>query len=439
MYIAKVTLRKQSLKISFLMNLILTYKQKLHLLGFTTLLGFASGLPLALSTGTLQAWLVIEEVDIRVIGWLSLVGLPYTYKFLWAPLIDRFVVPLSFFSRRKGWLVVFQFLMALVLFLLSFINPSKDGVLLIAALAITLAFLSASFDVVFDAWRAESLPKTILGLGAAWSVIGYRIAMLTSGALALMLADLYFGFQGVYRLLAVLTLGLAILAIFSPEPTSTERPTSLYMAVVEPFKEFFGRPAAVLVLLAIIFYKFGDAFTSSLSTAFLIRGAGFTAAEVGAVSKGAGLISLLLGGLVGGFVLSKFKLLPCLLVFGVFQAVTNLGFYWLAVIEPSIGDMALVIVAENLFGGMGTAAFVALLMILCDLRFTATQFALLSALAAVGRVFIGPFAGELAFNFGWPYFFMLSFLIALPGIFMLFWLRRPLDIIEEKSGNLSTR
>ena len=127
------------------------------------------------------------------------------------------------------------------------------------------------------------------------------------------------------------------------------------------------------------------------------------------------------------------------IVFGVFQAVTNLGFYWLAVIEPSIGDMALVIVAENLFGGMGTAAFVALLMILCDLRFTATQFALLSALAAVGRVFIGPFAGELAFNFGWPYFFMLSFLIALPGIFMLFWLRRPLDIIEEKSGNLSTR
>ena len=397
----------------------------------TTLLGFASGLPLALSSGTLQAWLTVEGVDLRILGWLSLVGIPYTYKFLWAPLVDRYALPFNFSGRRRGWLILFLTLMGIVLFLMSTLIPSDDGAIIkIAILAIFLAFFSSSFDVVFDAWRAESLTKPILGLGAAWSIIGYRIAMMTSGALALMLADFYIGFHGVYKLMALLCVILAFLAYFSPEPTKTTPPTSLFSAIVQPFREFFSRPSSIIILITIIFYKFGDAFTASLSTAFLLRGANFSPAEVGAVSKGAGLAATLIGGLFGGLILSRYKLIKCLLVFGLLQAITNLGFWWLSLIQPNITQMAVVIVAENLSGGMGTAAFVALLMVLCDKRFTATQFALLSALASIGRVFIGPVAGQVAFDFGWQTFFLLSFFAAIPGILMLFFLINPLKKLE---------
>ena len=385
----------------------------LNLLLTTIILGFASGLPLALSSGTLQAWLTIEGVDLRTLGWLSLVGLPYTYKFIWAPAIDRYRLPFDFAGRRRGWLVFFLASMALTLFMISLIDPNSDnGILFIAVFALILALLSASFDVVFDAWRAESLPKSLLGLGAAWSVIGYRVAMLTSGGLALLLADYYFGFDGVYKLLAFICLLLAIFALFSPEPSKTKTPTTLIKAVVEPFKEFFGRNGAILVLITIILYKLGDAFTASLSTAFLIRGAGFSPAEVGAISKGAGLGATLFGGLFGGLILTRFSLLKCLVFFGILQAITNLGFLWLASHDANLTGMAVVIILENLAGGMGTAAFVALLMTLCDSRFTATQFALLSALASIGRVFVGPFAGEIAYSHGWQFFFLLSFIIA---------------------------
>lgn len=401
----------------------------------TTILGFSSGLPLALSSGTLQAWLTVEGVDLRTLGWLSLVGLPYTYKFAWAPALDRYSLPFNFAGRRRGWLVFFLVSMALLLYLISQSNPIEEGgILRIAFLALLLALGSASFDVVFDAWRAESLSKKLLGLGAAWSVIGYRIAMLTSGGLALLLADLYLGFDGIYMLLAIICLVLAAIAFFAPEPAITRPPATLLKAVIEPFKEFFGRDGALLVLVIVILYKLGDAFTTSLSTAFLIRGAGFSPAEVGAVSKGAGLAATLFGGLFGGLILTRFTLIKCLLIFGILQAITNLGFLWLASVEPSITDMAIVIILENLAGGMGTAAFVALLMTLCDSRFTATQFALLSALASIGRVFVGPLAGELAYSNGWQIFFFLSFLIAIPGIVVLRWLKKPLEMINKDSN-----
>jgi len=311
----------------------------LNLLLTTIILGFASGLPLALSSGTLQAWLTIEGVDLRTLGWLSLVGLPYTYKFIWAPAIDRYRLPFDFAGRRRGWLVFFLASMALTLFMISLIDPNSDnGILFIAVFALILALLSASFDVVFDAWRAESLPKSLLGLGAAWSVIGYRVAMLTSGGLALLLADYYFGFDGVYKLLAFICLLLAIFALFSPEPSKTKTPTTLIKAVVEPFKEFFGRNGAILVLITIILYKLGDAFTASLSTAFLIRGAGFSPAEVGAISKGAGLGATLFGGLFGGLILTRFSLLKCLVFFGILQAITN---PFISLLELEFGSIML--------------------------------------------------------------------------------------------------
>jgi PAT family beta-lactamase induction signal transducer AmpG len=287
--------------------------------------------------------------------------------------------------------------------------------------------LSASFDIVFDAWRAESLTAAQRGLGAAWSVIGYRLAMLTSGGLALMLADLYLGFAGVYRLMAVFCLLLALTAMAAPQPTTVTAPRSLVAAVIEPFKEFFGRGGAVLILVTIILYKLGDAFAGSLSTAFLIRGAGFTPAEVGAVNKGMGLLATLVGGLAGGLLMSRISLWKALLIFGLLQAITNLGFWWLAAFPPSLAGMTAVVLLENLAGGMGTAAFVALLMALCDVRFTATQFALLSALASIGRVVVGPVAGVTATDWGWANFFLLSTAAALPGLVMLFAIKPHLE------------
>ena len=265
---------------------------------------------------------------------------------------------------------------------------------------------------------------------AAWSVIGYRLAMLISGGLALMLADLWLGFQGVYLLMAAFAAVLAVVAFFAPEPAVAASPRSLTQAIVEPFREFFSRRGAVWLLVTIIFYKFGDAFAGSLSTAFLIRGAGFSPAEVGAVNKGMGLLATLIGGLAGGLLMSRISLWRALLMFGLLQAITNLGFWWLAVVPPTLAGMTLVVLLENLAGGMGTAAFVALLMGLCDVRFTATQFALLSALASIGRVVIGPIAGVVATDSGWPAFFLLSTAAALPGLVLLAWMRRELESLS---------
>jgi len=399
----------------------------------TLLLGFASGLPLALSAGTLQAWLTVEGIDLKTIGWITVLGLPYTYKFAWAPLLDRYPLPGAWAGRRRGWLCLLLIAMAGVLFMLSFSAPATSLARL-ASLAFLLVVLSASFDIVFDAWRAESLLASQRGLGAAWSVIGYRLAMLTSGGLALMLADLWLGFGGTYRVMAGLCLVLALVAAFAPEPQQIRSPTSLKAAVVEPFREFFSRKGALALLVCIVLYKLGDAFAGSLSTAFLIRGAGFTPAEVGAVNKGVGLVATLVGGLLGGWMLSKTGLWRALLLFGVLQALTNLGFWWLASIQPGLPEMTAVVLMENLAGGMGTAAFVALLMGLCDMRFTATQFALLSALASVGRVWVGPVAGIAATDYGWPSFFLGSFAAALPGLWMLTQLRSVIERAEARPG-----
>ncbi len=410
------------------------------LLLMTLCLGFASGLPLALSTGTLQAWLTVEGVNLKTLGWLTLLGLPYTYKFAWSPVLDRYRLPGLWAGRRRGWLVVLMVLMAGVLLAMSYQRPSASDESLwgIALLAFCLVLLSASFDIVFDAWRAESLTAAQRGLGAAWSVIGYRIAMLTSGGLALMIADLYLGFAGVYRVMALLCVLLAVLAAFAPEPTTAAPPRSLMAATVEPFKEFFARDGALWILLTIILYKLGDAFAGSLSTAFLIRGAGFTPAEVGAVNKGMGLLATLVGGLAGGLLMARISLWTALLIFGVLQAATNLGFWWLAAFPPTLIDMTAVVLLENLAGGMGTAAFVALLMALCDVRFTATQFALLSALASIGRVVVGPVAGITATDWGWANFFLLSTVSALPGLVMLFAIKRHLERYQVTSPPAAT-
>ena len=397
-------------------------------IGLLLLLGFSSGLPLALTAGTLQAWLAAENVDIVAIGWFALVGQPYTYKFLWAPFMDRYVPP--FLGRRRGWLLVTQVLLAAAIAFMGTLTPA-DSVWLLGAAALSVAFLSASQDIVFDALRTDWLERDERGAGAAVSVLGYRIAMLISGAGALILADNWLGWQATYWLIAAL-MGVGMLAtwfVVEPEPQGAE-PKTLDEAVMKPFAEFFTREGAVALLLLVVLYKLGDAFAGNLTTTFLLRGPGFSLTEVGAINKGFGLAATIFGALAGGALMAKMRLYRALLVFGALQALTNLGFMLLAASGKSYALMVTVIGLENLCGGMGTAAYVALLMALCDRRFSATQYALLSALSAVGRVYVGPVAGYLVAGFGWQLFFLFSFVIALPGLAILVWLRARIDALD---------
>jgi PAT family beta-lactamase induction signal transducer AmpG len=509
----------------------------LHRLLVVTLLGFASGLPLALTGQALQAWLTLEGIDIATIGFLSLVGLPYTFKFLWAPLMDRFDLPLL--GRRRGWLVLTQLLLAAALATLAATSPS-DSIRVFALIAVAVAFMSASQDVVIDAYRTDLLPAPERGLGASLNVMGYRLAMIVSGGVALIWTDpaqmAAGGASGgwtwpeVYRFMAWLMAGAAVLSatvlprVPMPEgPRPPARQDLLGFAAVLaavtvgylladrfalPIAQFllgplldgsalsprlqqrwadlaalllgigftlplaawaarrarfqtllgglgnyFSQPGAAAFLGLIVLYKLGDAFAGSLMTPFLLSSMGYSPSEVGVVNKIIGLWLTIGGALLGGALMLKIGIWRALLAFGVLQAASNLGFWWLAVngagVLPGLtlpafdwgfvklatptpvdGGLLMVIAFENLSGGMGTAAFVAFLMSLCNQRFTATQFALLSAFASVGRVWVGPLAGVLAESIGWPTFFIISTVLALPALAMLWWLRAPIRALE---------
>lgn len=391
-------------------------------------LGFSSGLPLALSGGTLQAWLTVEGVDIKTIGLFTLVGLPYTLKFLWSPLLDRFAFPL--FGRRRGWVLVFQALLLILIFAMSMVSPAKAPWVL-AFLAFGLAFASSSQDIVVDAYRAEVLREKERGLGAAVSVTGYRVAMLISGALALILSGIL-GWQATYMIMAGLMLVGMTATWLGPEPEDPGTPPkTLQEAVSGPLLEFFSRKGAWAMLALIVLYKLGDAFAGSLTTTFLIRGVGFSVGEVGAINKGMGLAATIVGALFGGALMARLGLFRSLFLFGILQAVSNLSFMVLAMLGKSYPMLVFTIGFENLAGGMGTAAFVAFLMALCNHNFTATQFALLSALASLGRVFVGPTSGILVDEFGWLLFFLVTFLAALPGLMLLWKMRENVQALDE--------
>lgn len=391
------------------------------------LLGFSSGLPLALTGGTLQAWATVAGVSLQAIGFLTLVGTAYTLKFLWAPLMDRYVPPVL--GRRRGWIALMQLALACCIMAMGMLDPA--GMLVpLAALAVAVGFLSASQDIAFDAYRTDVLRAEERGAGAAFSVLGYRVAMLVSGGLAMVIADTWLGWGNTYVLMGALMLLCVGVTLLSPEPEVQVRPPSTLMeAVVGPLTEFFRRPGVWLILTLVVLYKLGDAFAGSLSTAFLIRGAGYTAAEVGAINKILGLLATIFGVVIGGWLLARLGLFKSLLVFGLLQAVSNLGFWVVSIVPKNLAVMAGAVALENLSGGMGTAAFVALLMGLCNLTFSATQYALLSALAAVGRTYLaGPLAPPIVESVGWPTFFLLTVLIALPGVWLL-WRKR--ELIES--------
>lgn len=393
------------------------------------LAGFSSGLPLALTSGTLQAWMTVAGVDLRTIGIFALVGLPYTIKFLWSPLLDRFVPP--WLGRRRGWMLVAQAALLLGIAGLAAGDP-RGAPLALGAVALGVAFASASQDIVIDAYRTDVLRPPERGLGAAVFVTGYRVAMLVSGALALILSE-RIGWRSTYLLMAALmTVGIAA-TVLGPEPeVRVTPPGTLGEAVAGPLREFFSRRAAVPILLLIVLYKLGDAYAGTLTTAFLIRGVGFSPADVGAINKGLGLASLIVGALFGGAWMVRLGLFRALLLFGGLQAVSNLSFMALAWVGKSYGMLVFTVAFENLCGGMGTAAFVALLMALCDHRYTATQYALLSSLAALGRIFVAPSSGFLVEWVGWAHFFFVTAVSALPGLAVLWLLREEVTDLSER-------
>jgi MFS transporter, PAT family, beta-lactamase induction signal transducer AmpG len=510
----------------------------LHRLFVVALLGFASGLPLALTGQAMQAWLSTEGVDVATIGFLSLVGLPYTFKFLWAPLMDRFDLP--WLGRRRGWLVLTQLLLGGTLLALAATSPT-GATRAFALLAVAVAFMSASQDVVIDAYRTDLLAPAQRGLGASLNVMGYRLAMIVSGGIALIWTDPLQGggwsWPEVYRFMAGLMVAAAVCsALLLPrvaepdlKPTLARNDLSGFAAVLAAvalgyaltdryggaiaqallgpwlaggslpaalqqrwvdlltlllglgltlplaawaahrarfetllngLSSYFSQPGAAAFLLFIVLYKLGDAFAGSLMTPFLLKTMAYSSAEVGVVNKVIGLWLTIGGALLGGALMIKLGLWRSLMLFGLLQMASNLGFWWLAVngkgvmpgltipafdwgfvklatATPVDGGLLMVIAFENLSGGMGTAAFVAFLMSLCNQRFTATQFALLSAFASVGRVWVGPLAGVLAESIGWPTFFIVSTVVAVPALVMLWALRqsvRALDVLPPAAG-----
>ncbi len=391
-------------------------------------LGFSAGLPLGLTGTTLQAWYTVEHADIVVIGMLALIGQPYVYKFLWAPFLDRFVLPFGK-GRRRGWMLFTQLALILLIGGMSQLNPAHHATAL-ALLALCVAVFSATQDIAVDAYRTEVLTPESRGIGAAMFVAGYRIAMLVSAGFAMVVANFY-GFESTYLLMSGLMLIGVVATLLSKEapiqPETFRPPTTLTSAFIDPLKEFFTRENAIGLIALIILYKLGDAFAGTLTTTFLIREVGFDLLDVGLTNKTTGLAGSLIGAFVGGFALSRIGLFKALLSFGVLQAVSNLGFYLLCFTGPDYTVMVSTVFIENFCGGMGTAAYLALIMSLCDQRYTATQFALLSALSAIGRVFVGPLAGLMVKEYGWADFFIASLIFSLPGIVLLFWFKQPIN------------
>lgn len=396
------------------------------------LLGISSGLPLALTSGTLQAWMAVDGVNLRTIGIFSLVGLPYTLKFLWSPFMDRFLPPGlgTRLGRRRGWIIMTQLLLLTGIFIMGLVPP-KQAPVMMAALAVCVAFFSASQDIVVDAYRTDILKEKERGIGSAIFVMGYRIGMIFSGALAMIMSD-RIGWPKTYFIMAsLMTIGM-ITTLVSPEPDAClQHPKSLQEAVTGPLKDFFSRRSAVLILFFIVLYKLGDAYAGTMTTAFLIRGLGFSATDVGTVNKGLGLVSVIIGATVGGMLMIVLGLFRSLLIFGGLQAVSILSFVVLAWAGKSYPVMIWAVAFENLTGGMGTTAFVALLMTLCNQRYSATQFALLSSLAALGRVFITPTSGYVVEVVGWAWFFVIATLTAVPGLLLLPVLRKNIENLQH--------
>jgi PAT family beta-lactamase induction signal transducer AmpG len=400
--------------------------------------GFSSGLPLWLLINLLPAWLRTEGLDLKTIGALTLVQFPYTWKFLWSPVVDRFGVP--GFGRRRSWMLATQILLLAAIPVFGWLAPQQD-VWSIVALTAAVAFLSATQDIALDAYRREILPDAELGLGTSIHVNAYRVASLVPGALALILAD-HLPWSTVFLVTALFMLPGIALTLVVKEPALVHgRPRTLREAVIEPFHEFVTRSGwrgAAYVLAFIFLYKLGDSMATALATPFYLD-MGFSKTDIGVIAKNAGLWASVIGGLLGGLWMVKIGINRALWLFGVVQVVSILGYAWLAYVhQPDRGLLAAVIAFEALGVGLGTAAFAAFIARATDPRYTATQFALFTSLAAVPRTLVNASTGFIVERIGWFDFFLLCTVLALPGMVLLLrvapWRERPLPAAPAAHG-----
>jgi len=380
--------------------------------------GFSSGLPLYLLLNLVPAWLKTEQIDLKAIGLLSLVQFPYTWKFIWSPLIDRY--PILNLGRRRGWMLISQLALIVAIAALGFFSP-QTSLWTIAYLAFGVAFFSASQDIVLDAYRREILSDHELGLGNSVHVNAYRIAGLVPGSLSLILAD-HLPWHWVFPITALFMLPGLMLTLMCKEPASSSVPRTLREAVIEPFHEFIQRQGvqnALLILAFIFLYKLGDSMATSLATPFY-QDIGFSKTEIGLIAKHAGLWPSVIGGMLGGIWMLQLGINRALWLFGVVQILAIFGFYWLAGVGHDRVALGFAIGFEAFGVGIGTAAFIAFIARTTDPRYTATQFALFTSLAAVPRTFFNASTGWLVEAMGWQNFFLLCALLAIPGMLLLF-------------------
>lgn len=411
------------------------------------LLGFVSGIPLALTGSTLQMWMTDAKIDVSTIGIFSLVGIPYAWK-VWAPLLDRYMPP--FLGRRRGWLIFSQILLALSIAVMAFSNP-VESITFFACIAVVVAFFSSTQDIVIDAYRIEIVDKDQQAAGASLYVMGYRLAMLTSGAFLLYLTStsleggLGMSWRSAYLLMAGV-MGVGVIAtLMGPEPELKNQPKTLKEAVVVPFLDFFKRPGAIEIIIFVILYKLDVVFAQNLLSKFL-RDMQFTKIEIASAFKVFGLIATICGGLIGGYLVPKLGMFLSLLFFGIFQGLTTLLLVAVAHVGPHLWILYTAIAGENLASGMATAAYSAFLALLCNRKFTATQYALLTSLMALTRTIGVAPSGTLAKQLGvdsmqvirgvssleviekwtaitqaaWTQYFMIATFLAIPALLMLF-------------------
>jgi len=420
------------------------------------LLGFSAGLPLALSGETLRVWLADRGVDLGTIGLLTLAGLPYTIKFLWAPVVDALPVPWLSprLGRRRGWLAASQFLLMAAIVFLGTRDPIAAP-LMIGLGALIVAFASATQDIVIDAYRVESLPTDEQAAGMAGYVAAYRVGMLASGAGVIGLTAWLEG-QGLDKATvwpiafmvaaALVAVGLAAVLLGREPPAredaevepGADAVTRVYRAARGAFAQFLSREAAIAVLVFVVLYKLCDALAGTMTAPFVITGMGYDKGTYAAIVKGVGLGALLIGGFAGGAVARALPLAAALWLGALLQLVSNLAFVWLYFQPVSAGALTAAIVVENFTGAIGTVIFVAYLSALCNSPLhTATQYALLTALASTGRTFLSSGTGYLVTAIGWPLFFIATAAAALPALALMAWLQRrghfaPLD--AERNG-----
>ncbi|WP_119271952.1 AmpG family muropeptide MFS transporter [Taklimakanibacter deserti] len=419
-------------------------------------MGFASGLPLLLTLSTLSYWLSKLGVDKTTIGLFALVGTPYTFKFLWSPIMDQVPLPIltRLLGRRRSWLLLTQVLLAIAIFAMGQVDPTVNpwGTALIAVI---VAFLSASQDIVIDAYRIELLPQDEQGQGAAATQVGYRFGLLLAGAGAVGMSDFY-SWPVVFGVLSAAMLASAVLTLFVPEPKVAVKPGKrdyvqwVKESVIDPFADFMSRTGWVVILLFVLFYKFGDALGGTMANPFYVE-MGYSGLEIASISKVWGIWMTIVGALIGGIAVARWGVFRALLIGGILQAVTNFAFAYVAIRGTEYGlcakealaadpkalvstlcaayphdlpALAIAITADNIAGGAAGAALVAYLSGLCNVAFTATQYALLTSFMAQGRTWLSSGSGWLADNTDWFTFWSLTAFLAVPGLLLLLWIMR---------------